>query len=172
MGHPRASPCACANSGPQACRFGTPDGAKGDIRAADACRPLSGGSRLSRPSSTTRCRPPSGRQLSFFADRVYLALPTKAASRLDRDEIAETGIGVIAVGDRGARIVIGARLRTPERPGIRCWCEEIELGELVGERRRVIAPFTARFATPRPEQLVPDPWSQQGVLDLRDAWRS
>ena len=148
-------------------------GPKVDIRAADACRPL-----LRRVTAIEAKLDHANAGLlqadsyRFFADRVYLALPTKAASRLDRDEIAETGIGVIAVGDRGARIVIGARLRTPERPGIRCWCEEIELGELVGERRRVIAPFTARFATPRPEQLVPDPWSQQGVLDLRDAWRS
>ena len=88
-----------------------------------------------------------------FADQVYLATPPKLARRLDREQVGETGIGVISVGG-SSRILVGAKRQPAERPAMRCWCEEAEFASLIGETRHTMLPFTPRFFVPTPDQIV------------------
>jgi hypothetical protein len=95
-----------------------------------------------------------------FADQSYLALPAPTAERLARSEwapaIRQLGVGVIAVGSR-SKILISAHagIRRGDE-GVRVWAEESEFSDAVGEPRRLVKPFPARFASPTPDQLVAD----------------
>lgn len=92
-----------------------------------------------------------------FADVAYLAMPAAAAAKLVEawsDAARELGVGVIAVGSSNARILLRAEPCRPSERGVRVWAEESEFADAIGDPRRLIAPFPARFVAPTPEQLV------------------
>jgi hypothetical protein len=99
----------------------------------------------------------AGRYRSF-ADRSYLALPEPIAAKIAASEwapgIRESGVGIIAVGSH-VRILMSAQrgIRRGDE-GVRVWAEESEFSEALGEPRRLVQPFPARFAAPTPEQIV------------------
>lgn len=91
-----------------------------------------------------------------FADETYVAMPaTRIASLMKRPQDLEgLGPGLIAVTPEACEIAVPAVPGTPRMPALRRWLDEVEYGDLVGEVRRLVLPFPARFKQPTPAELV------------------
>lgn len=91
-----------------------------------------------------------------FADEAYIAMPaSKIELLLKRPErIDGLGLGLISVSDDGCSLALEAQPTPPRLPALRRWLEEAEYGELIGDTRRLVRPFPARFAHPAAAELV------------------